>query len=1197
MASLKASPAQLHRIVRARIERGWAIDRVEWLIAASNILEPNRDWDNAEKYAVSIGSWKRFLKGEPIRPQAYKAFCQVLRLDWQSTIAIAPQPNVNFSNKCDWGEAPDTPMFLSRDAELATLREWIITDRVRTLSILGMGGVGKTALVAKLAQQIAGEFNYVMWRSLRETPPVEKIVADWIKLISHHHSIDLPTPLGEKITILLDLLRLSRCLLVLDNAESILQSGVLSGNYQPRFNGYKELLRRIGAAAHQSCLIITSREQFQELRQLQGDFSPVRAMQLTGLQQAAAKILTAKGVFGSQQEVEDLIAHYHGNPLALTIVADTIRSTCNNSIDRYLQGSTIFGGIEQLLTAQFDRLAPAEQSVMYWLAIHREPVTAEVLAADIGGASLKTIIAALDSLLCRSLIQANEDGFTLQNVVMEYTSECLIAEIDRELTTDRFELFRTHAIVQATAKDYIRATQQRLLLTPILDRLTKYQPIAAIEQKFRSLINYFRQEQLCQTANSRIGYAIGNIINLLLALDIDLAGYDFSDLPICQAYLSGIELRSVNFARAYLEKTVFSQSLGSIFTVAFSPDCQLLATGGMDGQIRLWQVADGRQIAAWQAHGDWIRNVTFSPDGKLLASSSNDTTIKVWDWENVKCLYILRGHTDWVWTSKFVTWKGLIFLISASSDRTGKIWNLNLGKCVFTFHEPEDLIWSVAFSNNGYTLAASSAKSVKLWNIWTKKCVKIFEENAERVRALAFSPNGKMLVGGDDRLLKIWDVASGCCLNTVELAANTSIWSLMFSPDGRQLITAGTDKIQIWDAENWEPTTTLAEPEYRIHAIAYSADHQMMAVGSDDQLVRIWDTNTSQPLHTLTGGSNRIWTIAVSPQSASGLVYLASGSDDRKLRIWNAKTGELLHTKSGHQGRIRSLAFSPSGKLLASASHDRTLKLWDVATGNCLKTWYGHTDWVWGVAFCRDERTLISTADDRTILVWDTHTNESRLVSNIDTEWIWAIATHPHLPLIAVTGNSQNIELWHLNDRTLDFTLLGHEQRIRSIVFNPAGDKLASSSDDLQIKLWDLDSPETRLQKRLQCLRTLIGHTREIRALTFIPPSATNPELLVSASDDLTLRVWNPHTGDCVGVLHGHKRGIWSVCYSPELGILYSCSEDETIKLWELETFTCIQTLTLPKPYRGMNITGASGLSSATQTTLMALGAISSTIT
>jgi len=213
----------------------------------------------------------------------------------------------------------------------------------------------------------------------------------------------------------------------------------------------------------------------------------------------------------------------------------------------------------------------------------------------------------------------------------------------------------------------------------------------------------------------------------------------------------------------------------------------------MDGQIRLWQVADGRQIAAWQAHGDWIRNVTFSPDGKLLASSSNDTTIKVWDWENVKCLHILRGHTDWVWTSKFVTWKGLIFLISVSSDRTGKIWNLNIGKYVFTFHEPEDLIWSVAFSNNGYTLASSSAKSVKLWNIWTKKCVKIFEENAERVRALAFSPNGKMLVGGDDRLLKIWDVASGCCLNTVELAANTSIWSLMFSPDGRQLITAGTD--------------------------------------------------------------------------------------------------------------------------------------------------------------------------------------------------------------------------------------------------------------------------------------------------------------------------------------------------------------------------------------------------------------------
>ncbi len=1049
-----------------------------------------------------------------------------------------------------------------------------------------MGGVGKTALAAKLAQEIAGEFEYVIWSSLREAPPVEKILADWIKHISHHHSIDLPDSLGEKITVLLDLLRSSRCLLILDNAESILQSGTLSGKYQSQFNGYGELFRRIGASTHQSCLIVTSREQFKELRQLQGDTAPVRMMQLTGLRQEAAQILNTKGIFGSSAEIEWLIDRYHGNPLALEIVAATIKSTCNSSIAKFAQISTIFGDIQELLTAQFDRLSTTEKSIVYWLAIHRESVDVQVLAADSLNENLTTIITALDSLLDRSLIQSTEDGFTLQNVVMEYVSDRLIDQIILELETNQFDLFRTHAIVLATAKDYIRETQQRILLISILDRLTKYEPINAIAQKFRLMVDYFRQEQIDQKSSPKTGYAIGNIINILLALEIDLTGYDFSYLTICQAYLQGVDLPAVNFAYAHLENTVFSQSLGSIFSVTFSPDHQLLATGGMDGQIRLWRVSDGQQIAAWQAHGDWIRNVTFSPDGKMLASSSNDTTIKIWDWERVTCLHILRGHTDWVWSSRFIVWNALIFLVSVSSDRTGKIWNVNFGKCLFTVQEPEDLIWSVAFSNNGHTLASSSANSIKLWNIWTNHCVKVLTDNATRVRALAFSPNGKTLVGCDDRLLKIWDVANGACLTTVEVAADSAIWTVMFSPDGDQLITAGADRIQIWDTETWAPSVTLCEPEHRIRSIAYSADHKMMAVGSDDQLVRIWDTQTSQPIKTLSGVSNRIWSIAVSPLLAPDLVYLASGSDDRMIRIWNAQTGELLHTKSGHKGRIRSLNFSPSGKLLASASHDRTIKLWDVATGNCLKTWYGHTDWVWKVAFGQDDHTLFSASDDRTILQWDTHTNESHLLSDIDTEWIWAIAIHPDLPLIAITGNSQQIELRHLTDRTLNTTLTGHDRRVRSIGFNPAGDKLASSSDDRQIKLWDLD-----LQ---QCLQTLVGHTQEIRALTFIPASNRAPELLVSASDDLTMRVWDSTTGNCIGVLHGHERGIWAICYSPALQILYSCSEDETIRLWELETFTCIATLTCTKPYRGMNITGVSGISIATQATLMALGAISS---
>ncbi|PSB57870.1 NB-ARC domain-containing protein [Chamaesiphon polymorphus] len=1188
MSSLKADPAQLHRIKQARINRGWTIDNPQWLIEASKILEPDRDWDKEVKFETSIGSWKRFLQGEAIKSQTFKAFCQVLGLDWQEIIAKT-EP-ISIAN-CDWGEAPDTSMFVSRDVEITTLDRWIVTEGVRLVTVLGIGGIGKTSLVTKLAQDIAGEFKYVIWRSLREAPPVEKIIADCIKLFSQHQAIDLPPTLGEKITALIDRLRTNRCLIVLDNAEAILQGGTLTGNYQPQASGYGELFRRLGESAHQSCVVVTSREQLREVRRLEGEASPVKVMQLVGLQQAAT-ILHRKGVFGTDLEIEWLISRYHGNPLALEIVAATIKNIFNNRIADFAKVPIVFGEIEDLLSAQFDRLSELERSVIYWLAIHREPVTPQDLAADIFDSSIVNIVAALDSLIDRSLIYAIDCGFTLQNVVMEYVTVRFIDRIWQELDTHEFELFRTHAIIRATAKDYIRETQQRLLLIPTLDRLTKFQTTATIESKFRSLINYFRQQQLDDrsfknsTNTTKIGYAIGNIINLLLGLKIDLTGYNFSYLPICQAYLQGVDLPLVNFAYCHLDRTVFSQSLGSVFTVAFSPDRQYLATGGMDGQIRIWKVSDGQQILAWQAHGDWIRNVTFSPDGKLIASSSNDATVRIWDWERVECLHILRGHTDWVWSARFVVWKKLIFVVSVSSDRTGKVWNLNIGKCVFTFYEPEEVIWSVAFSNNGYTLASSSAKSIKLWNIWTKRCVKIIAEDAERIRALAFSPDGQTLVGSNDRAIKVWNVDSGDCVEEIEPAENSSIWSLMYSPDGQQLISAGTDKFQIWDVNNWEPVTTVSELQGRIRSIAYSPDRSTIAIGSDEQLVRILDAKTGRCLKTLAGVSNRIWAIALSSKLASGEVYLASGSDDARLRIWNAKTGELLQTKSGHTGRIRSLSFSPSGKLLASASHDRTIKIWDVASGTCLKTWRGHTDWVWTVTFCQDERTIISAADDRTILIWDTQTNQSQLLHNTQVEWIWAIAPHPRLPTIAIAGTSQQIELWNIQTKTIETILTGHQHRVRSIVFNTTGDRLASSSDDCLIKLWDID--------RCQSTSTLVGHTQTIRSVTFIPAATTRPEMLVSASDDLTLRLWDTNTGDCLGILTGHQRRIWSVCYSREFGTLYSCSEDETIKYWDVDTLTCTHTLTLPKPYRDMNIAGTSGLSIATQSTLMTLGAVKS---
>ncbi|MBD2169411.1 hypothetical protein H6G04_34175 [Calothrix membranacea FACHB-236] len=1189
MRSLKASPEGLKQIKEARERRGLAIDREEWLEEASNFIPSVKNGKKVVPETVGIATWKRFLRGIPVRPKYFKAFCQVLQIDPKEIVEIEdevvsakdedkPSPN----SKYDWDGAPNISIFSDRSKELHRLKQWLTEPQCRLVTILAMGGVGKTTLAKKLAKEVSGEFNYIIWRSLREAPTVEKIIADVVKFLSCHEKINLPESLGEKITQLIDCLRASRCLLILDNGESILQSGSSTGNYREGYSGYGELFRRIGESQHQSCLLLTSREQFKEVRRLAGETLPVRVWELEGLE-SATEILTAKGISGSAEEIKDLIKHYHGNPLALEIVPETIQKLFNGNIRAFLNsGITVFDGIDDLLTQQFQRLSQPEKSLMYWLAINRQPVLESNLIEDVLGLSSKEVREALTSLLGRCLIQSTHEGLTLQNVVMEYVSDRLITKIIYELESCDLYLLRTHALIKASAPDYIRENQKRILLQPVTEKLCKNQTKRVIENKFRLIVKKLREQEL----QFPVGYAGGNLINLLIQLQVNLTGYDFSRLPISQAYLQGVKLQKVNFTECSFDKTIFSQSLGSIFSVTFSPDQKSLATGGMDGQIRLWDVADGKQILAWQAHGDWIRSVAFSPDGKLIASCGNDHTVRIWDSESATCLRIFRGHTDWVWSVYFVWGKRLV--VSASSDRTAKIWSLDLGICVYTFHEPDREVWSVAFSNDGKTLATGSADSVKLWNVWTNKCLKTFDDNSTRVRTLAFSPDHKTLVGSsDNQSIKAWDVETGKCLRSVKTAPTGAIWAVKFTPDGQTVMSCGTDKIQLWNLGNGEPQMTLHEPHHRIRSLAYSPDKNLIAVGSDDQLVRLWNTQTGEIIKTFQGYSNRIWTVAVSPVPQQDMICLASGSDDGDIRLWNAATGECYQTLSGHQGRVRHVSFSPDGKLLASASHDRTIKLWDVNTGECLKTWRGHTDWVWSVIFTQNHHTLISASDDHTVLLWDTSTNQSQVLGNLETEWMWAIAAHPHAEIIATAGTNQTINFWDIHSRVCLTSLEGHTHRIRAITFNANGQLIASSSDDFTIRLWDVQTQ--------QCLQKFWGHQREIRALTFIPPSSNRPSILVSASDDYTIRLWDTQTGNCLQVLTGHQDRIWSVCYSPELDILFSCGEDETIKLWDVHTPQCIKTLRIPQPYQGMNIKGVSGLTDATLETLRVLGAVSHT--
>jgi transcriptional regulator with XRE-family HTH domain len=430
------------------------------------------DWEAGNSYPTASHLKHFILLG--VRASAFAAGCeaeeiralwqaarQKVRLDehWLSTLLsqqppagglLVPRPVEQVPGtdhilapaarglRVDWDEALAVPTFYGREGELAALCQWVLQERCRVVSVLGMGGIGKSALVTRAMDELAAHFQVVIFRSLRDAPSCEALLSDCLQVLAQEPVGCGQESLQRGLSLLLEHLRSARVLLVLDNLEALLSQGDVRGRLRPGFEGYGQMLRRIAETRHQSCLLLTSREKPAELRRLEGSRTPVRAMRLAGLDDAACEHLLAEHeVVGSQEERVRLIEGYAGNPLALKIVAETIADLFGGEIGPFLaEGTMVFGSIVDLLDEQVGRLSALEQTVLCWLAIAREPLTLqELLALLVGRPSRGQVLEAIDSLRRRCLIEPGprRGSFTLHSAVLEYVSADLVEQASDEI--------------------------------------------------------------------------------------------------------------------------------------------------------------------------------------------------------------------------------------------------------------------------------------------------------------------------------------------------------------------------------------------------------------------------------------------------------------------------------------------------------------------------------------------------------------------------------------------------------------------------------------------------------------------------------------------------------------------------------------------------------------------------------------------
>ncbi len=503
--------------------------------------------------------------------------------------------------------------------------------------------------------------------------------------------------------------------------------------------------------------------------------------------------------------------------------------------------------------------------------------------------------------------------------------------------------------------------------------------------------------------------------------------------------------------------------------VAFSQDGTMLASGGKDGVIRLWDVHTRTHLVSFEGNigkGEFSA-LAFSPDGKTLASSSGfeDKTIRLWALpslleETLSDGFIDREPEDLEPSPRKTKVNPKITLIGRNDA------------CALTF------------APDGRTLASGDfGGGLTFWDVETGRELNTFRGQTDAIRALAFSPDGKTLASGSwDGTIRMWATDTGHQVAVITEHA-PFVQEVALTPDNKTLASVNRNvNIRLWDANTGHVQSIFSGKGGLIRFLEFAEDGSTFACA--DVSITFWvadvATGREQFTYTLTGHTKSIWKTALSPDRR----ILASGSYDTTIRLWDIVTGNPLFVLSGHKNGVGALAFSPDGSMLASGSRDKTIRLWDTATGTERFTLTGHLGEVESVDFSPDGSTLGSGSWDGTIRLWDIAS-----LKKMDTPpW---------------------------KKRESHSTILGrHGGGVLSVVFSPDGKTLVSADTEGSLLLWHADTnPQVPAQSWLRgnftaeslAMSTLQGHTSWIRNLEFSVDGST----LISASSDGTILLWD----------------------------------------------------------------------------------------
>jgi WD40 repeat protein len=493
-----------------------------------------------------------------------------------------------------------------------------------------------------------------------------------------------------------------------------------------------------------------------------------------------------------------------------------------------------------------------------------------------------------------------------------------------------------------------------------------------------------------------------------------------------------------------------------------------------------------------------VNALAFTPDGKAVVSASGDKIIRVWDWQAGKTTRFLRGQ------------------ISAGDD--GKVY-------------------AIALSPDGRLLAAGgwmklpgeNGHVIRLYDFASGTLLGVLKGHNNVVLGLAFSPNGRQLVSGSgDNTAIIWDVEGRSLVHQLE-GHKDGVYAVAFTGDGARVITGSDDGLaKLWSTARGEEIATLSGHRSQVRAVVASAANDAVVSASRDGEIRVWDGKSGQYLRTLVAPGAAVGALSLTPDGKQLIATCASAACNYVQRVLDLATGRVMLAYSKHDNISNAAAVSPDGRLAAtSGGNEQEVQIWDLRTGATIRTLAGKGRPGWAVGFSADGQRI----------AWGAKTKPG-----------WNVNDYAE-PTFSMRLPSDGRTLGRPEPLTGEAASQLIRARSSFGTYTLTHRKGSASGYDSILDL----SHDGRLERSIER-----GPTTGNRHLSY--SFAPDGRTIISGGSFGVLTAYDL-TGQVIGQFVGHEGDVWSVAPSADGRLLISGSDDQTVRLWNLKSGELIVSL------------------------------------